>query len=98
MKFGGGCLRDGRSFARACAIIAGEKRVAVVVSAVSGVTELLLAAIEQARRGEKHIPADPGAAGRNTHGHHCRHAPGRRPERRLQKVDHVPVGPRCGGC
>jgi aspartate kinase len=57
MKFGGGCLRDGRSFAQACAIIAGQKRVAVVVSAVSGVTELLLAAIEQARRGKKHIPA-----------------------------------------
>ncbi len=57
MKFGGGCLRDDRGFARACAIIAGQKRVAVVVSAVSGVTELLLAAIEQARRGEKHIPA-----------------------------------------
>ncbi len=57
MKFGGGCLRDGRSFAQACAIIAGEKRVAVVVSAVSGVTELLLAAIGQARRSERHIPA-----------------------------------------
>lgn len=57
MKFGGGCLRDGRSFAQACAIIAGEKQVAVVVSAVSGVTELLLAAIGRAKRGEKHIPA-----------------------------------------
>ena len=57
MKFGGGCLRDGRAFAEACAIIAGERRVAVVVSAVSGVTEQLLAAIEQAKRGEKHIPA-----------------------------------------
>ena len=57
MKFGGGCLRDGRTFAQACAIIAGQRRVVVVVSAVSGVTELLLAAIDQARRGEKHIPA-----------------------------------------
>jgi aspartate kinase len=57
MKFGGGCLRDGRAFAQAGAIIAGEKRAVVVVSAVSGVTELLLTAIEQARRGEKHIPA-----------------------------------------
>ena len=57
MKFGGGCLRDGRAFAQACAIISGQGRVAVVVSAVSGVTELLLAAIEGAKRGEKHIPA-----------------------------------------
>jgi aspartate kinase len=57
MKFGGGCLRDGRAFVRAGAIIVDQRRVVVVVSAVSGVTELLLAAIGQARRGEKHIPA-----------------------------------------
>ncbi|MBN2345943.1 MAG: aspartate kinase [Candidatus Aminicenantes bacterium] len=57
MKFGGGCLRDGRSFARACAIIDGQPRVTVVVSAVSGVTELLLSAIDQAKRQEKSIPA-----------------------------------------
>ena len=41
MKFGGGCLRDGRSIAQACAIISAQKRVVVVVSAISGVTELL---------------------------------------------------------
>jgi aspartate kinase len=56
MKFGGGCLRDGRSVAQACAIISARQRTAVVVSAVSGVTELLLAAIGQARRHERHIP------------------------------------------
>lgn len=56
MKFGGGCLRDGRSVAQACAIVSAQKRAAVVVSAVSGVTEMLLAAIGQARRHERHIP------------------------------------------
>jgi len=56
MKFGGGCLRDSRSVAQACAIIAREKRAAVVVSAVSGVTEMLLAAIGQAKRHERNIP------------------------------------------
>jgi aspartokinase/homoserine dehydrogenase 1 len=57
MKFGGGCLRDGRTLAQSCAIIAAQPRVTVVVSAISGVTELLLAAIEQAKRGGKTIPA-----------------------------------------
>jgi aspartate kinase len=56
MKFGGGCLRDGRSIAQACAIISAQKQAVVVVSAVSGVTELLIAAIEQAKRHERHIP------------------------------------------
>jgi len=56
MKFGGGCLRDGRSIARACAIIGRQKRAVVVVSAVSGVTELLLSAIEQAKRHQRNIP------------------------------------------
>ncbi|MCU0237213.1 MAG: aspartate kinase [Acidobacteria bacterium] len=56
MKFGGGCLRDGRSIAQACAIIAAQKKAVVVVSAVSGVTELLLGAIVQAKRHEKNIP------------------------------------------
>jgi len=59
MKFGGGCLRDGRTVARACEIIGGQSRpgaVAVVVSAVSGVTEQLLEAIEQAKRHERSIP------------------------------------------
>jgi aspartate kinase len=56
MKFGGGCLRDGRSIARACAVIAAQRRAVVVVSAVSGVTEMLLAAIGQAKRHERNIP------------------------------------------
>ncbi len=56
MKFGGGCLRDGRTFLKTCGIVARQNRVAVVVSAVSGVTELLLAAIEQSKQGEKGIP------------------------------------------
>jgi aspartate kinase len=56
MKFGGGCLKDGPAFLQAAKIIAKQKRTAVVVSAVSGVTELLLAAIEQARKSEKNIP------------------------------------------
>jgi len=56
MKFGGGCLRDARSIAQACAIISAQKQAVVVVSAVSGVTELLIAAIEQAKRQERHIP------------------------------------------
>jgi aspartate kinase len=57
MKFGGGCLRDGPAFLKIGKIISRQKRTAIVVSAVSGVTEQLLAAIEQAKRSEKNIPA-----------------------------------------
>ena len=57
LKFGGGCLKDGRAFLQACVIIGRQKQTAVVVSAVAGVTEQLLAAIEQARRDERSIPA-----------------------------------------
>jgi len=56
MKFGGGCLRDGRTFSQVCAVIGRQTRIAVVVSALSGVTEQLLAAIEQAKRHERSIP------------------------------------------
>ncbi len=56
MKFGGGCLRDSRSIAQACAIISAQRRAVVVVSAIHGVTERLLAAIEQAKRHERNIP------------------------------------------
>jgi aspartate kinase len=56
MKFGGGCLRDSRSIAQACAVISARKRVVVVVSAISGVTEMLVSAIEQAKRRERAIP------------------------------------------
>jgi aspartate kinase len=57
MKFGGGCLKDGSAFVKVGKIIGQQRRIAVVVSAVSGVTEILLAAIEQAKRSEKNIPA-----------------------------------------
>jgi aspartate kinase len=57
LKFGGGCLRDSAAFLKASAIINRQKRVAVVVSAVSGVTEQLLAAIELSKQSEKKIPA-----------------------------------------
>jgi aspartate kinase len=56
MKFGGGCLQDGHSFIKVGKIIGRQQRIAIVVSAVSGVTELLLAAIEQSKRSEKNIP------------------------------------------
>jgi aspartate kinase len=58
MKFGGGCLKDARSFSQAAAIIAREEaRPAVVVSAVSGVTDGLLEACRRAERSERGIPA-----------------------------------------
>jgi aspartate kinase len=57
MKFGGGCLQDGCAFLKAAEIIVRQQRPVVVVSAVSGVTEQLLSSIEQAKQGEKNIPA-----------------------------------------
>jgi len=61
MKFGGGCLRDGASFARAAGIIRDERGPrAVVVSAANGITDLLLAGIREAETGEEadlEIPA-----------------------------------------
>ena len=98
MKFGGGCLRDGRSFAQACAIIAGQKRVAVVVSAVSGVTELLLAAIEQARRGEKHIPAILERLAEKHQAIIAELRLGRRAENSACEKRSPPNWSRCGGC
>ncbi len=53
MKFGGGCLRDAEGFKRAVEIIKGERSApAVVVSAVSGVTDALEAGLERAVRSE----------------------------------------------
>jgi aspartate kinase len=66
MKFGGGCLQDGPAFRSVGAIIGRKKKTAVVVSAVSGVTEMLLSAIEQSKGGEKNIP---GILSRLTHRH-----------------------------
>jgi aspartate kinase len=57
MKFGGGCLQNGPAFLKVSEIIGRQKRTAIVVSAVSGVTELLLTAIEQSKKSEKNIPA-----------------------------------------
>ena len=56
MKFGGGCLRDGKSYVRAAGIIKAQRgRRAVVVSASQGVTDRLVKAIRD------------GAAGKGTH-------------------------------
>jgi aspartate kinase len=57
MKFGGGCLRDGFTFLKVGKIIGTQNKIAIVVSAVSGITEQLLAAIEQSKQSEKNIPA-----------------------------------------
>lgn len=56
MKFGGGCLQDGRTFLKVGEIIGRQKSTAIVVSAVSGITEQLLTAIEQSKKSEKNIP------------------------------------------
>ncbi len=58
MKFGGGCLKDAGSLERAAAIVGSEKpQPAVVVSAISGVTDLLIAAIAEAKKDEESILA-----------------------------------------
>lgn len=58
MKFGGGCFKDVRSFSQAAAIIGREKeRPVVVVSAVSGVTDMLIEACRQAERSERWVAA-----------------------------------------
>ncbi len=59
MKFGGGCLKDAESFARAAEAIGRVRaRRAVVVSAVSGVTDRLIEAGRRAERSEQGIEAD----------------------------------------
>lgn len=56
MKFGGGCLRDERDFLKVAKIIKSEKeRLTVVVSAVYGITDLLIEAMEKALISEKEI-------------------------------------------
>lgn len=84
MKFGGGCLRDGRSVAQACAIVSAQKPAVVVVSAVSGVTELLLAAIDQAKRHERNIPPVLSALAARHAGVIDELCPGGIPKKRLQ--------------
>ncbi len=56
MKFGGGCLKNSEDFLNVCKIIKSEKeRLAVVLSAVFGVTDLLNEAIHNALISEKKI-------------------------------------------
>lgn len=56
LKFGGGCLRDAAGLDRAAEIIRRDpERRVVVVSAVSGVTDLLLEACRRAEKNEDHI-------------------------------------------
>jgi aspartate kinase len=56
MKFGGGCLKDAKSIGQVASIISREKvRPAVVVSAVSGVTDLFLEAVHGAEQNERSV-------------------------------------------
>jgi aspartate kinase len=56
MKFGGGCLKDARSLLQAAKIVCAEiPPPAVVVSAVAGVTDLLMAGVAKAGRDEGSI-------------------------------------------
>lgn len=57
MKFGGTSVADGAAFARVSAIVAGEKANApvVVTSAMSRVTDALLAAFDRAKKGDYQI-------------------------------------------
>lgn len=56
MKFGGGCLTNAEGFDRVAKIIQSEKSVPfVVVSAISGVTDLLIQSIQNGRENEKGI-------------------------------------------
>ena len=58
MKFGGGCLKDERSFARVAGIIQAERKApVVVVSAISGITDFLFESIAKAKKSEKNISA-----------------------------------------
>jgi len=57
MKFGGGCLRDADHFLKVAGIITTEKeKTAVVISAVYGITDLLIDAIQMAVKSEKYVP------------------------------------------
>lgn len=56
MKFGGGCLTNAEGFDRVAKIIRSEKNVPfVVVSAISGVTDLLVQSIQKGRENEEAI-------------------------------------------
>jgi len=56
MKFGGGCLTNAEGFDRVAKIIQSEKSPPfIVVSAISGVTDLLIQSIQKGRENEKAI-------------------------------------------
>ena len=57
MKFGGGCLRNSEDFLKVAEIVGLEKKgTVVVISAVFGVTDLLIESIKEARQSEKNVP------------------------------------------
>jgi aspartate kinase len=58
LKFGGGCLRNTDHFLKVADIIITEKeKTTVVISAVFGITNLLIDAIHMAVKSEKYVPA-----------------------------------------
>jgi len=56
MKFGGGCFKDIDHFRRVVEIIKKENQAVVVVSAIAGVTDLLIDGIKKALESEKAVP------------------------------------------
>jgi len=56
MKFGGGCFKDIDHFRRVVEIIKKENQAVVVVSALAGVTDLLIDGIKKALESEKTVP------------------------------------------
>ena len=57
MKFGGGCLKDAHWFLKIGGILQAEKEPsALVVSAVHGITDILIEGIILAKKSEKNIP------------------------------------------
>ena len=57
MKFGGGCLKDGKDFRQVADIIFSEKEPPIiVVSAIYGVTDLIVDGLEMAKQSETMVP------------------------------------------
>lgn len=57
MKFGGGCLKDGEHFLKVAEIISlAKEKTVVVISAISGITNLLVESIHLAMQSEKNVP------------------------------------------
>lgn len=58
LKFGGGCFKNSSSILKAAAVIQSEEDPpVVVVSALYGITDLILQGIQQAGQSEKYIPS-----------------------------------------